>query len=502
MNMKKLLFFLGIMFFPLVAFPSELFSADDPIKDGINTIKISNVFADIYEKLDGVNWVGKDINIAIESLEHLNKKAHIASTDERVVLVWGDELIANYPKPETSNWKEYGQITTALIMKMRDKDDKLYSLTEKDLYQTVVDALLFDIDEEGKYILSNDISGNNGNFILTSVGLDGGRDKRGNFRITGVYKDSPADLSGIRDGDIIAEINGKRVSKMTDNEISAVLSGYTSGTSKLKVLTPLGNKYIALRKATVMLADADIIYRNIEDSDKGILEVVVHKVSDNSVSIVNEALATHNNISGVILDLRTAQGSDEKSAAKMAGLFMGQTPIMRVVENVTEEIEIVPGGDSVTNVPMVVLISNTTSGTSEAIAYAFYENKRAVLVGTPSAGKARISSHITLNNGDFLEIMNKSLKTGNGLVIDNRGVFPLICLSNIRNSAQQEAFFVNVLNGDFAAKDFNKEAKINVKEIRNSCPVIISGADEDNAALGISVKILTDTQIYNNLMDL
>ncbi|MCQ2574593.1 MAG: S41 family peptidase [Alphaproteobacteria bacterium] len=502
MNIKKIFFFLGIMFFPVVVSATELFSVDNPVKNGINVINVSNVFSDIYEKLNSVNWAGKNINLAIESLEHLNKKAHIAATDDRIVLVWGDELIANYPKPEANNWKDYGQITTALIMKMRENDKSLKSLTEEELYQTVIDALLLGIDEEGRYVSSNDVLGKDGNFILTSIGLDGGRDSRGNFRITGVYKDSSADLSGIRDGDIISEINGKRVSKMTDDEISSVLSGYNSGTSKLKVLTPLGNKYITLRRATVVLADADIIFRNIADDDKGILEIVVHKVSDNAVSIINEALSVHDNISGIVLDLRTSQGFDEKAAAKLAGLFIGQKPVMRVVENYAEEIEIVPGGDAVTDTPVVVLISNTTTGTSEAIAYSFYENKRGVLVGTPSAGKVRISSHINLENGDHLEIMNKSIKTGTGTVIDNRGVFPLVCLSNIRNASQQDAFFVNVLNGDFAARDFNKETTLNVKDVRKSCPVIVSGIDEDNVALGVSIKILTDDNIYNNLMDL
>ena len=337
--------------------------------------------------------------------------------------------------------------------------------------------------------------------MLTSIGFDGGRDEYGNFRVMGVFKDSPADIAGIESGDIISEINGKRVSQMKDSEISAVLVGYNSGTSKLKLLTPTGNRNVSLRRATVVLADADVIYRALDDKD-GILEIIIHKISDGAVNIVNEALAKHNNTSGIILDLRTSLGDDEKAAAKLAGLFVGKKPVMRIAETSFDELEVVPGGDAVTDAPVIVLISDTTRGTAEAVASAFYENKRGVLIGTPTAGHSRIASIIDLKNGGALELFNKSVKTGQGNTLDGRGMFPLVCLSNIRNESQQEAFFLNVLNGDFNARDYNKNVKVDVKSLRKACPKITSGTDEDNIATAVSVKILTDKKIYQELMDL
>jgi carboxyl-terminal processing protease len=500
MNLKYGLVSLGLLLFPGVVVAEPLFQ-DSDIVDGVEVGKVSNVFADIYEKLDDVKWAGKDISIAIESLESLNPKAHVAATGERVVLVWGDELIANYPYPAEKNWQEYGQITTALIMAMREKDAHLRSLRDVELYDVVVNALLSGIDENGSYIYSKDAINDADTKILTSIGFDGGRDERGNFRVTGVFKDSPADIAGIHEGDIISEINGRRVSKMTDDDISSVLSGYNSGTSKLKLLTPMGNKNVTLRRATVVLADADIIYRGINDKD-GILEIIVHKISDGAVNIINEALAKHSDASGIILDLRTSVGDNEKAAAKLAGLFVGQKPVMRISETAFDELEVVPGGEEITKAPVVVLISDTTRGTAEAVASAFYENKRGVLIGTPTAGHSRISSLIDLKNGGVLELFNKSVKSGTGNELDGRGVFPLVCLSNIRNESQQEVFFLNVINGEFNAHDYNKDTKVNVKALRKACPKITSGADEDNVATAVSVKILTDKQIYQELMDL
>lgn len=489
---------LSLAIFP--CFAESLFFEDEPVQDGLNVFDVSNTFADIYEKLDGVKWGGKNINIAIESLENLNSNAHIAATDERVVLVWGDSIIANYPRPAAGDWKGFGEITTALILKLRANDSVLHNASTSEMYKMVVDSLMRGIDENGRYIYSRKAEVTEDGRILTSVGLEGFRDEYGNYRVTGIYKDSPADTVGITEGDLIVSIDGKSVPGMTDSELSAVLSGFNSGTSKLKLLSPSGEKDVVLRRASIILADADVVHRADEETGSGILEIIVHKLSDNAVSIVNEALAKYDDLTGIILDLRAASGDDEKAAAKFAGLFIGKQPVMRIVETAKDEVEIVPGGNAVTDAPVVVLMSDMTKGTAEAIAAAFYEYERGVLVGTPTAGSARIATRINLNNGGELELLNKAIKTGTGRDIDGRGIFPIVCLSNIRSESQQNAFFLNVINNDFNAKDFNRDDDIDPADVRRGCPVITSGADEDALAGAVSAKILTDMKVYNKLI--
>ena len=385
------------------------------------------------------------------------------------------------------------------MLKLRANDPGLHSASESEMYQLVVDSLMRGIDENGRYIYSRLAEVTEDGRILTSVGLEGMRDARGNWRITGVYKDSPADISGLREGDLIVAINGVNVADMSDADLSGAMSGFNSGTSKIKVLSPSGARDVVLRRATIILADADVVHR-ADPETGGILEIVVHKVSDNAAAIVNEALATYPDVSGIVLDLRAATGDDERAAAKFAGLFIGARPVMRVVETAKDEVEIIPGGAAVTDADVVVLMSNMTRGTAEALVAAFYEYGRGVLVGTPTAGAARIATRINLENGGALELLNKSIKTGTGRKIDGRGVFPIVCLSNIRSTNQQNAFFLNVINDDFNAKDFNKADDVDVDAVRRGCPVITSGVDEDALSAAVAAKILTDARLYNKLL--
>ncbi|MBQ2858905.1 MAG: hypothetical protein IJE82_00905, partial [Alphaproteobacteria bacterium] len=85
MGIKKFFVFMTIILgMAHGAYAESLFFEDEPIQDGLPVFEVSKTFAEIYQKLDDVNWAGKNLNIAIESLENLNKSAHVAATDERV----------------------------------------------------------------------------------------------------------------------------------------------------------------------------------------------------------------------------------------------------------------------------------------------------------------------------------------------------------------------------------------------------------------------------------
>ena len=88
------------------------------------------------------------------------------------------------------------------------------------------------------------------------------------------------------------------------------------------------------------------------------------------------------------------------------------------------------------------------------------------------------------------------------MMIDGRGIFPLVCLSSIKTKSDADIFFLNTINGQFNAHDYNKDDNIDVLTLWRACPNIASGDDEDTMADAVGAKILTDKKVYMELMDL
>ncbi|MDO5011979.1 MAG: hypothetical protein Q4E56_00470, partial [Pseudomonadota bacterium] len=85
MRLKQIFLLVALVFaISPAARADSLFFEDEPVQDGLRVFDMSKTFAEIYQKLDGVKWAGKNINVAIESLENLSTDAHIAATDNRV----------------------------------------------------------------------------------------------------------------------------------------------------------------------------------------------------------------------------------------------------------------------------------------------------------------------------------------------------------------------------------------------------------------------------------
>jgi carboxyl-terminal processing protease len=493
-------FIVGILsLFIVSANAAEIFNTDEPVIDGLPVLEMSKTFADIYEKLDSVKWGGKDIRIAIESIENVESDIKIADTGNRVVVVSKDTIIGNWPRPKDGDWDNFGQITTAIILKLREQNPSIANMDEPMIYKTVVGAIMKGVNENGKYIYSKKEEESKDPHVLTSLGIAGVRTSNGNYILNTIFSGSPADTAGLEDGDILISANGVLLKDLSDMEVLGLFNGFSSGTIKIKAIgTNKKEKNVSLRRATVVIADTDIV---LLKGEKNILQIIVHKISDNTVDIVLDALNKYDGtIDGIYLDMRGTTGDDERAMAKLAGMFLGQVPVARIVSDSDADLEIIPGGDAISDVPVVVAVSSATSGTAEALAFAFYENNTGVIIGMPTAGVAKLKTRVDLLNGGALELQNRVIKTGKNKSVDGRGFFPMVCLSNIRTSDQKDVFLVNVKNHEWNVRDFNTDETIDPKTVRKGCPNIKNGEDEDNVASAVVMDILFNSDVYKSLI--
>ena len=78
------------------------------------------------------------------------------------------------------------------------------------------------------------------------------------------------------------------------------------------------------------------------------------------------------------------------------------------------------------NVPLVLLVSRDSASSSEILAGALRDNKRATLVGTRTFGKAVIQATEVLDNGGALRFTIARYRTPGGFYINARGLIPSV----------------------------------------------------------------------------
>jgi C-terminal processing protease CtpA/Prc len=146
---------------------------------------------------------------------------------------------------------------------------------------------------------------------------------------------------------------------------------------------------------------------------------------EQSVKAAWEQFSASNKMSGVVLDLRYANGEDYPAAAAVAGLFFQtKQPLLDWGAGMAESKE----GGAIGSCPIAILVNGQTSGASEALAAVLRGAGRGLILGSRSAGKAGVSKDFPLANGDRLRIITRAIRLGDGSQIAATGVAPDIDL--------------------------------------------------------------------------
>jgi carboxyl-terminal processing protease len=102
-------------------------------------------------------------------------------------------------------------------------------------------------------------------------------------------------------------------------------------------------------------------------------------------------------IDGLVLDLRYNGGGSLTDVVDMAGLFVGDGPIVQVKsKDAAGQPMPASGAKIIYDGPMAVMINNYSASASEIMAAALQDYKRAIVVGTTTYGKGTVQRQIDL----------------------------------------------------------------------------------------------------------
>ncbi|HTS17941.1 MAG TPA: S41 family peptidase [Verrucomicrobiae bacterium] len=205
------------------------------------------------------------------------------------------------------------------------------------------------------------------------------------------------------------QLNDKLLNEAT---VNGLLDALGHGVSIVTVPSPSTNAAdltVASPQPTSSIARAEIIDPNI-----GYIRLA--DVQDATVAAVDGQLKKFADakVTGYVLDLRFADGTNFAAAAEIASRFLSDgQPLFTLkssekgpeVFRAGSESKSAPAGDNdVTTAPLMLLVNSRTQGAAEALAGALRAQDRGIVVGSETAGSAAAWQDVKLSDGRTLRV--------------------------------------------------------------------------------------------------
>ena len=270
----------------------------------------------------------------------------------------------------------------------------------------------------------------NGSFY--GVGIELGY-KDQTLAVISPLKNSPADLAGIKAGDLILNIKDDKKGLDVETRGMTLPEAVTNirGEKGTEVVLTLYREGI-VEPFDTMIVRGEIVVPSVEveylsESGKKIARLSLHKFGGRTdkewAEKVGEILA--NKVDGGILDLRNNPGGYLDGAAYVSGEFLpfGET-VVEQRGRVGNEVKKVDRRGSLTTIPLVVLVNKGSASASEITAGALKDHGRAKIVGETTFGKGTVQEVQDLSDGSSLHVTIAKWMTPNGNWIDKEGIKP------------------------------------------------------------------------------
>ena len=260
---------------------------------------------------------------------------------------------------------------------------------------------------------------------FSGVGLSVTEVKRG-LRVSMVFDDSPAKEGGIREEDIVTEVNGRSIAGKDAELVTAEIKGKPGTEVTLTVLRPSSGAErkhkLERRGLTVPAVEGSL--KQAGGEPVGYVRLLgfsegAHAELREEVERLYRAGAK-----GLVVDLRGNGGGLLTEAVLTSSIFVEEGVIVSTEGRTQGDQTFEAQGDAVEERPVVVLINGDTASASEIFTAALSDAGLAEVVGEKSFGKGVFQEVIPLDNGGALDLTVGEYLTRDGDSLANMGIEP------------------------------------------------------------------------------
>lgn len=438
----------------------------------------------------------------------IDKQIAVRQQGNSVRVLNADKPVAEYTAPAENDTAGWARLTLAAAAAARQASPEMGKADDDRVLKAVFDSSLAKLDPFSRYSSPDEARNHRANRNgFAGIGVRYEKVGEQGVEINSVIPESPAENAGLRDGDVLTQIDGRPVTGMDLDQVSAALRGDVGSEVRLTYLRDRSESRIATVRRSVVIPPT--VSMALEG---GVANIKISGFNQRTAASLGKSLREARaqlgpELKGVLLDLRGNPGGLLDQAVSMADMFMSEGRIVSTQgrhRHASQSYDASPG-DIAEDLPLVLLVDGKSASASEILAAALQDSGRAVVVGTNSYGKGTVQTVLRMPNEGEMTLTWSRFHSPTGYALHGLGVLPSICTSEGKERAN------NLLK---AAADGQGGVSANLamwrsagvdqtdlrKQLRATCPSEKHGDDPDESRL--AEDLLQDKQLYARVLSL
>ncbi len=411
-----------------------------------------------------------------------------------IVLLLSQSIFANEKQEEENNqtrFESLSKLTQVIgtVEKYYVDDIKLQEIVDKALKGLMqeLDAHSTYLDKKSSKEMSIQTQGEFGGLGIT-VGM-----RDGALTVISPIDGTPAYKAGVKAGDIILKIDDHSTLNMTLDEAVSLMRGKPKTPISLTLVRECNNKPLKIDIVRDIIKIQSVFSKTIENED--LLYVRISSFDRKVTTNLKKAIKENPKTKGIILDLRNNPGGLLTQAIGVVDLFVDEGIIVSQKGRNSEEEEKFNAtiAETVTDVPVVVLVNGGSASASEIVSGALQDHKRAVVIGEKTFGKGSVQAilPITQDRSENIKITIAKYYLPSGRTIQATGITPDVI--------SHEGEVVAEKNAEFKLKEADLKKHLEVELDKENGVNKKSEEKEEDSKILTEEDIVKDNQLNTSI---
>lgn len=243
----------------------------------------------------------------------------------------------------------------------------------------------------------------------------------GTITITQVYEDSPAEKAGMREGDILVQIDDHRITEKSLDEIVTWIKGEQGTEVVLHVLRD--GKDVELKAVRDIVKTVTVQY---EMKDDGIGYLYIQEFDDVTVDQFKEGLEAleSQGMKGLVIDIRNNPGGNLDTVVEMLQMLLPEGDVVSIRNRDGEQEKYTCDGEHAFDKPLAVLVNQYSASASEIFSGAIQDYGIGEIVGMTTYGKGVVQDILNLGDGTSMKLTTAEYFLPSGRSINKQGITP------------------------------------------------------------------------------